>query len=140
MPATWFKLMPTELESLSENELVRPLVELEGRDHIVGSIDSDLDLQKLYALGRRLIAESERLLIDARAARSREEMGELVSRAKEFNEKGELIVSIFWASIRDSFRLWDKPSIGIREGWQVVWSDEDTSLPSFLRDLFGGSL
>ena len=141
MPATWFKLLATELESLSENDLSGPLLaELEEKDHVVGDITSDLELQKFYVFGRRLIAESERLLIDAREARSREERGELVSRAQELNDKGHLIVNIFWASIKDSFRLWDKSSIGIREEWQVVWSDQDTSLPLFLRDLFGGSL
>ena len=141
MPATWFKLLATELESLSENDLSGPLLaELEEKDHVVGDITSDLDLQKFYVLGRRLIAESERLLIDAREAGSRKEMEELVSRAQELTDKGHLIVNIFWTLIKDSFQLWDKSSIGIREGWQVVWSDQNSSLPPFLRGLFGGSL
>ena len=141
MSATWFKLLATELESLSENDLSGPLLaELEEKDHVVGDITSDLELQKFYVFGRRLIAESERLLIDAREAGSRKEMEELVSRAQELTDKGHLIVNIFWTSIKDSFQLWDKSSIGIREGWQVVWSDQNTSLPPFLRGLFGGSL
>lgn len=137
MPATWFKLLATELESLSENDLIGPLAEIEENDHIVGDISSDLDLQKLYALGRRLNAEAERLLVDARVARSREEMRELGSRAQELAEKGSLIIDIFWASIKDSFRLWDKSSIGVREGWQIVWSDQSNSLPGIFRHLFG---
>ncbi|MEK7083606.1 MAG: hypothetical protein AAB932_00030 [Patescibacteria group bacterium] len=30
----------------------------------------------------------------------------------------------FWIAVKDAHGLWDKPCIGIRAGWKIVWSEE----------------
>jgi len=137
LPATWLNLLGTEVESLSDDELLEPLNEVEEEDHLVGSIDSDLALQRLYSLGKRMLGDAQRLLVDARLAKNRAEMEEFVLRAQELSGKGSLVLEIFWASIKDSFQLWGRSSVGIRAGWQVVWSDQDNSMPDIFRHLFG---
>ncbi len=103
----------------------------------MASIDEDVELQRLWTLGRRLRVEARRTIADAQLAK-KDAQQELLTRANELDQKGELVLDIFWASIKDSFNLWDKASIGIREGWQVIWSDVDvTNPPFFLRGFLG---
>lgn len=138
MPASWFDLLKVEMDTLSPEELLKPDTEVEMNDHIVGDAATDTELQQLYAVGIKLMEAAERAVLDAKWTKGdKAKQEELLAKANELHEKGKLVIDLFWVSIKDSFRLWDKSAVGVREGWQVVWSDQDTSLPPFLRQLFG---
>lgn len=137
MPASWFDLLSVEMDTLSPGDILEPDTAVSVNDHVAGYADTDLELQKLYTIGMRLKEAGERAFLDAKWAKGDEVKQEFLNRARELHEKGDLVLDVFWISIYDSFQLWGRHSIGIREGWQVVWSDQDTSLPPFLRRLFG---
>ena len=50
----------------------------------------------------------------------------LLARQKELrsvSKKSEVVSTMMLVSIRDQYDLWDKPEVGVRKGWQVVWSE-----------------
>ena len=129
-----------ELDALTTDNLIEPDDEVRINDHVVGCADGDVDIKKLYTIAIRLIREAEQAALDARWAKGKTAKEEALKRATELGNKAKIVMGIFWASVHDSFDLWGKPSIGIRENWQVVWTDEDTSLPPFLKGLLGEDL
>lgn len=137
MPATWFDLIEAERNALSLEELLKPAGEVGESDHVVGNIADDIPLQRLFTLGMRLAEAAERAGLDARWETDPARQEELLARANELGEKGRHVLGIFWIGVKDSFGLWTQPSVGIREGWQVVWGDQDTSLQSFFRNFPG---
>lgn len=137
MPTTWFDLLGAERDALSPEELFMPAGEVGEGDHIVGSVADDIPLQGFFTLGMRLAEAAERAGLDARWEKDPAKQEELLARANELGEKGRHVLEAFWIAVKDSFGLWGQPSVGVREGWQVVRSDQDTSLPPFLRNLLG---
>ena len=137
MPTSWFDLLPADLSGLSTEEVLPPYGDMEPSDHWAGDASNDEQLQRLYSLARRLAESAARTGLEAQLARKHEQREEFIMKCYELRKKAELVIEIFWISIKDSFQLWDKDSIGIREDWQVVWSDQDTSIPPFLKKLIG---
>ncbi|MBI2039380.1 MAG: hypothetical protein HYT22_03860 [Candidatus Niyogibacteria bacterium] len=121
--STWLESIQAELEEITIENFAEPNLEVESGDHIVG-IAGD-DLRKLHALRRRYgdfaIAAKIRC-----ATSSGPEHDEAEKEFGRFFTQGEAVNSIFWVSCRAAFpEIWDKEAIGIRKGWQVVWSDPD---------------
>lgn len=124
-----------EIGDLPDEEVIAPEGEIEQKDHLAGDLNNDTQLQRIYTLGRKLSESGARMLLEAHLARKHDQQEELLIKASELRAKAEIVMSIFWISIKDSFQLWDKPSVGIRQEWQVVWSDQDISIPPFFRNL-----
>jgi hypothetical protein len=63
--------------------------------------------------------------VAAQHAKTKENFEYHAKKASEWHRKHEILMESFWVSIRDSFDLWDKSSVGIRKDWKVVWCDEE---------------
>lgn len=111
--------MLTELKSV--NNLMEPTGEIESDDHVVGEIDDDL--KRMYVLARQWERMALENFLSARYASDNSMRESYMYRASELKEKNDLLMKMFWISIRDSFHLWGKSNIGIRKGWVAVWSN-----------------
>jgi len=137
--ATWFRLLPSELNGIQDEDYWDPEIECDTRtDNLVG-VMSDV-LKQLFTLYRRLDELAARTKLDARYSRNIDDAKQNAFRAIEFKTKADALSEILWISIRDEFNLWDKPSIGLRRGFKVVWEDipEPPNIRDILRDIFGG--
>jgi hypothetical protein len=133
---TWLDIIKMELENLDLEGLLEPTTEVGAKDHVVG--EADTDLKRLYGLAMQWDKTAIESLVAARYVNNREHQEHHVEKATELHKKSELLMEIFWASIKDSFDLWQKPSVGIRKGWKVVWSEPEVPpIIGILGELFG---
>ncbi len=119
--STWIKLLPMQLADISANHFREPHGELERTDNVVGVMSDDL--KRLYTLWIDTQMASEQLVLEAKFAFKQNERDSSFTRAFELRTKTEVLEKIFWVSLRDEFGLWDKPGVGIRANYQVVWFD-----------------
>ncbi|MBI2065802.1 MAG: hypothetical protein HYT68_01905 [Candidatus Zambryskibacteria bacterium] len=134
---TLLDMVRIELENTDFKHAIEPNAEVGPQDHKVGT--ADLEVRKLYSLGMQWDKVARETLLAARYISDKNRQREMITRATEFHEKSDILLSIFWASLKDTFGLWGKPSIGIRSGWHVVWSESEIPpILGILGDLFGG--
>jgi hypothetical protein len=121
----WLDLLPQEVEltDVKPGDPLEPASDVEDNDHQVSVLGDDL--KRMYILAVRQKKKSAEIVVEAQYTTDRDERTRLFCRAKEFKEKGEILQRIFWAAVRDQFQLWDKPIVGVRRGWVVVWSDHE---------------
>ncbi len=129
--STFLGLIPLEMNSL--DKLIEPEIKFDKkRDHEVG-IMSD-DLKKLFTLWRialRAVAERN---IEAKFSESEEKRQLAVIQACELQSKALLLGDLFWIAVKDEFDLWAKPSVGVRQGYRIVWWNDENQ--TFLGNLF----
>lgn len=131
--STWLKFLSLELGEIAD--FLEPRVEFDPREDIyVGEMIEDL--KRLYTLWQNYDRVADQYLLEARHAKSENEMKSAFLKAKELKERADVLENIFWISLKDEFGLWDKPSIGVRRGFVVVWS-EGRGLKDFLDFLLG---
>ena len=118
-------------------KMIEPPADMKPDDRKVGILE-DEDVKKLYSLAMQCDRQAEELVIQIRYSGADERSSmQMLAKIKELKTKAELIREIFWASIKDSFGLWDKDSIGVRRGWVVVWNEPDSNIRRLI-DFFGG--
>ncbi len=139
MTMTWLSLIKIELENLDLQDPkfrgLEPNTRLDtARDQIVG--DAADDIRKLYVLA---LHWDKTACETATAARylAREDQPEQLRKVAELQRKSEILMDILWVSLKDSFGLWDKPAVGLRKGWKIVWYEQE-GLP--IADILGGLL
>lgn len=103
-----------------------PKIKVGNGDKVVGTMSEEL--KKLYVLRAESKKKVENLLnrgkLLALSANGNdpaiESMMDEITIAASWHEA---IEAVFWTSLRTEFpQIAAKPSIGIREGWQVVWN------------------
>lgn len=122
--------MSTLLDSIQQRldnyqlaELGHPHFEIEDGDHVVGVVE-DERCRKLFGLGRLYRRKTEEVLIAAKYAGLNTDEGKVKAlEAFRFKIYADLIMDIFWVSLREEFNVWEE-IVGIRENWQVVWSNQ----------------
>ena len=134
---TLLDMVRIELENMDFKHAIEPNREVGPKDHKVGKADPEV--RKLYSLGMQWDKAAHETMLAARYLSDKTKQQEAIAKAEELHEKSEILLNIFWASLKDSFSLWGKPKIGIRTGWYVVWSEDDIpSILGILGDLLGG--
>lgn len=135
--ATWLESILAELKGVSNTQtsFAEPEEEPGPRDHAVGVADEDL--RKLFFLvkqyRKRTLEIAATLVVCS--AKEREVQ---TKEAQRFNTQADTLKDVFWVSTRAAFpELWDKPSIGIRKGWKVVWSDPEEHSLGILGAILG---
>lgn len=119
--STWLKLLPLEMTTVEDFR--EPTDKIDPRyDHIVGEMSDDL--KRLYTLWMQIDRESERLAHEAKWESDEAKKRQLVTNVYEIYKKAEILQEIFWISLKDDYQLWDKPSVGVRKNYQVVWTEE----------------
>jgi hypothetical protein len=129
---TWLNDLQLELENL-DGKPFEPNNEVKKDEHVVGIADPDV--RKLYSLAMQWQKSSMETAVAARFINKRNEQEESFETAAILQKKSELLMEIFWVSLKEAFNLWDKSSIGVREGWKVVWSEPE--MPQ-IGDILGG--
>lgn len=135
--ATWLESMLAELKGVSDTQtsFAEPEEELGPKDHRVGVADEDL--RKLFFLVKQYRKRMLEIVATLVLCRPKEREG-LIKEAQRFNTQADTLKSVFWVSARVAFpELWDKPSIGVRKGWDVVWSDPEEHPSGILDTIFG---
>lgn len=120
---TLLDMVRIELENMSSNTALEPTGEIEPRDHRVGNADPEV--RKLYSLGMQWDKAANETMLAARYISDKAKQRDAAVKATELHAKSEILLDIFWASLKDAFGLWDKHQIGIRRGWVVVWSESE---------------
>ncbi len=132
---TWLDSLHMELENI-DGKLIEPTGEVQPNEHAVGTADTDV--RKLYGLAMQWDKTAMETLVAARYVNSRADQESAAETASVLHKKSQILMDIFWASLKDSFDLWQKPSIGVRAGWKVVWSEPEVpNLGDVLGRLFG---
>jgi len=133
---TWLDIVKMELEMLSPEGQTEPHNEVGLKDHVVG--EAEPEVRKLYQLALRWERTAIESLVAARYINDRRRQEQDVERASMLRKKSEMLMDIFWTSLKDHYDLWGKSEIGIRKGWKVVWSEvEVPPIIDALRNFFG---
>lgn len=125
--AQWLETILAEINGVSEAQENSAEPEEEGcqHEHAVGIADSNL--RKTFFLFKQYTRRS-RELAAALSVCGKSEREQLVTEYRRFDQQADALKEIFWVSCRAAFpELWDKPSIGVRKGWKVIWSEHGTS-------------
>lgn len=132
-------ILRIELENFDKDKIDECLLaDIEPSDHDVGEVS--VELRKYFALSRQFAHNAARMFLEAQLAQNQQTLEETVSRYTELEAKAKLLREIFWISLKDEHRLWNKESIGIRRGWRVVWNspNEESGRRNLWQRLFGG--
>lgn len=112
--STFVKLLPLELTALTEEELIEPQQKVTKRDRVVGEMDDEL--KRLWTLFQQYSKKSDIARVEA-------EYGGNTGEAQSLAMRTHAVEAIFWIAVHDKFELWEKPSVGVRAGWKVVWHE-----------------
>jgi len=133
---TWLDIVKMELENLDSKVLLEPTSEVQPKDHVVG--EADPDLKRVYGLAMQWEKTAIEMVVAVRYVNNRANQEQTIHKADELKKKSEILMDIFWTSLKDSFDLWQRPSVGIRKGWKVVWTEPEVPpIISILGELFG---
>lgn len=132
--STFLKLLPIELSSIDEPDIIEPEHPLEKNDHLVGEM-SDM-IKRLFTLGWLLQKDAKQSSLDAQYCTDKVKKVELQSKARELTAKSNVLKELMWIGIQDELGLWNE-NTGIRTGFKVVTTStsEDDGIPPFLRGI-----
>ncbi|MGD0576527.1 MAG: hypothetical protein ABSA74_00420 [Candidatus Staskawiczbacteria bacterium] len=117
--ATWLDVLRDELAKLDPASFAEPRGGVEDGETVVGVVGEEFRrIHELATNYERMAAEKAIQGRYARDDESREFNGEL---ACKFAKKSNMLYEIFWISVKDELDLWDKPALGVRKGWNIVW-------------------
>lgn len=118
------------METIRVEDFAEPDTRVGPNDEVVGVMDHNL--MKLYTLkeifhkqGQELARKGMHLLADAMGAAEQPlALAEVKRELALTHQKYEALEKFFWIEVRYAFPvLADKESIGVREGWRVVWTN-----------------
>ncbi len=142
MKKNWLEKVLEESRALTAKDLdsYEPKRKVLPDENVAGFVSEDL--KKIFFLAKNygkhagvLFEEIKALIIKAVTEQKVEEHEAIKKKISEFraqDEQTQAISKIFWDCLHDEFSLWDKPMVGIREGWQVVWSNHEINVPEII--------
>ena len=125
-----------EINDVAIDKTIEPDAIASKSDTVIGKCSDDA--KKVYILRTKTIHRirevcSEKLLLVAEALKQNRlplpppppEFIKLLKESSMLCAKEKTLGELFWYLIREEFpQLIDKPSIGIRKGWKVIWEDD----------------
>ncbi len=98
-------------------------------------------VKRLYTLSRHLCKSASQYALDCQFKNDKTEKLELKAKSDELTAKASTIIAVMWIAIKDELMLWGESNVGIRTGFKVITFESNQSgLPPFLQQLFGGEL
>lgn len=131
--STWIKLLPLELDSIKDADIIDPGQELREGDHVVG--DMSRTAKQLFTLARMLEREADQLLLTRKYCVDKRLASELDAKIDQYKTKSQFVRDALWISIKDDMGLWST-NAGVRIGFKVVTYECDEADNPF-RKLFG---
>jgi hypothetical protein len=135
--SAWLKSIQAALKKVTGEDSVEPDTEACPHDHVVGVADQEL--RKLYYLFLQNKKQSQEAAAAVLLLSGKDREAKLQEAAK-YDSQADVLRDMFWVSCRHDFPdLWAKPNIGIRKGWQVVWTEHEKHASGILGALIGAS-
>ena len=127
-------LIKLDLDSLKEEELFEPNVPLSPEDTLIG--DMTLDHKKLFTLMTLTLKQSQEIQLKARFSNP-ESQNRLFEEFALLNSKYDLLSDMFWFEVKLTHKdLVNKTSIGVRQGYKIVWNNARPNPLDFLKRMF----
>lgn len=127
-------LIKMDAEMLREPDFIEPNVALQPEDNLVG--DMTLDHKRLFTLMTSTLKQSEELKLKARFSSS-EVQKSLFEEFSLLKLKYDLLSDLFWFEVKLTHRdLHNKPSIGVRQGFKIVWNNSSPTPFDLLKNMF----
>ncbi len=118
----WPPIIKLELEELKVDSFKEPEREVcSEHDHVVGVMSEDD--RRLYTLMGIKRYEATRLHLEIQFL-GKQTSEELMGRFFRLRAEAKLVESLFWLNIQNEFSIWSKGRVGVREGFQIVWTSE----------------
>jgi hypothetical protein len=116
----WLEEIAEVLRCVDTTKIVEPKAEVDlGSEVVVGKAD-DYHM-RFYSYIELLREEGEKkLLAAAQQKKGEEEKAELNKQVLIFVRRIDALKTFFWASIKETFSLWDADVVGLRKGWKIV--------------------
>ena len=134
----WLSNLHIELDMLKPEEYIEPQWEKSDKEVVIGELPDDLKgVFTLYIYYQKTAAQAS---IDMTFATVDEKQ---VAKAKvnENESKAALLNRMLWHGVHDLFELWSKPLVGVRQNYEVVYSDEPPLPPQIIGfNPFGGQM
>ena len=127
---TFLQLLPIELNEVKEYH--EPVSKFGKNDHKVGVMSEDL--KKLYTLWNNSM-RTEAMMKAEREFGKVADPEEYDAKLDEISQRAEILRLLFWFALKTEHDLWCR-NVGVREGFVVVWSDEEPNPLDFLRHMF----
>lgn len=126
-----FTDLQKELDAIPSDKFWEPEMPVRPGYIIAGPMSEETKrLFTLYRQTRETLDTYEEKM--GRAA-SEEERVAIVPEARETLAKADLLWEALWFAVKRDHNLWDKPSIGVSLGFQVVWGESLPEPKSSLR-------
>ena len=127
-------LIKMDLNSLEEKDFLEPNVPLAPGEVLVG--DMSVDHKKIFTLMTSTLKQSEELKLKARFSNS-DIQRSLFEEFSLLQDKYNLLNDMFWFEIKLAHRdLNNKPSIGVRQGYKIVWIASTSNPLDFFKQFF----
>jgi len=127
-------LIKMDLDSLKEEELFEPNVPFDTEDNLIGEMT--LEHKKLFTLMTLTLKQSEEVKLKARFSSS-EVQKNLFEEFSLLTSKYNLLNDMFWFEVKLTYRdLACKPTIGVRQGYKIVWTNSSPNPLDMLRKMF----
>ncbi len=129
------KELTAQMENVNLSGTTGPAEEVGKRDHIVGVMSDGL--KRLWVVRDQahdtLMSVRRDVFMAGSAAKSRAEFARILATFEvpfvAASQRVDVLNRLFWASVRHEFSgECSKANIDIREGWQVVWIEEEDKL------------
>lgn len=130
----FLKELVSRVEAVQLNKQGGPDGQVEERDHVVGVMSDGL--KRLWVVrsqvakdGLQACLHGLTTLVEAKGveltAAKQDEFQAVGQQLESIQRRGKILDDLFWEAINFEFpELAAKPSVGVRTGWQVVWSEE----------------
>ena len=134
---TWLEIIRLEIENMNMNEILEPNTEVGNTERVIGVL-KDNDLKKIYTLAMQWDRLAIENIVTARYSGD-DDRNSLMIKSNELHKKSELLIEIFWTSLKDVFNLWGAEEVlGIRKGWKVVlFKPVPPPIAAFFNQIFG---
>lgn len=127
-------LIKMEADGLREGDFLEPNVPFGKEDTLVGEMSTDH--KKLFTLMTSVLKQSEEIKLKARFSSS-ETQKALFEDFSLLQSKYEVLNNLFWFEVKLTHRdLINKPSVGVREGYKIVWNNSAPNPLDMLRHMF----
>lgn len=127
-------LIKMDLDSLQEKEFFEPNIPLQPGDNLVG--DMSIDHRKLFTLMTLTLKQSQEVQLKARFSDPENQKG-LFEEYALLNSKYDLLSDMFWFEVKLTHKdLVNKHSIGVRQGFKIVWNESNQSPFDLFRRMF----
>jgi hypothetical protein len=132
--STWIKLLPLELDSIKDSDIIEPDWEVQSGDCIVGEMS--YTMKRLFTLSRILEKEADQLMLTRKYCANKEMKLELEAKINQYRTKAEFVKLAAWISVKDELGLWHK-NVGVRFGFKVVTFEAQDDADNMLRGMLG---